>query len=423
LPDQSHRREFVNAAVFTLAIFVVLWLRRPDSLLNAQFWAEDGGVFFREQVLLGFGKALVRPYSGYLHAIPRIIAAAICMLPVRWVPLGFNLCTLSLEAISCSAFFWPCYRKVIASDLLRATCCLVATASIVAGSELIATLSNVQWYLCILSLLLILVTTRRLEIGLTILQVCIAFTAPLTLLYVPFLLWQTKKNSAALKLRPIFHLLALFAQAWIMRQDVSSGPRRIFQFNSLFLATIGGGLSRCLLSPLIGSSFLRNDRDVALFATLAIGLIMGTALAALLTVRLVRSPQIKWLFGAVYIGVGSLLAVMYGRGVAKPFVTLDGLRNYTAERYFFIGACMFIFCCALALETFIQSKNRIIPPVILAFAFAWGTAQNFSANTFQDMHWPENAAKIEKWKAARREHESSQTLSVPINPNLQLVLD
>ncbi len=139
------------------------------------------------------------------------------------------------------------------SDCFRSAarnCCLVAAASVVAGSELIATLSNVQWYLCILSLLLLLITVPRLEIGLTIVQVCIAFTAPLTLLYVPFLLWQATKNRAALKLRPIIHLLALFGQAWIMRQDVSSGPKRIFQLNSLFLATLSSGLSRCVaLAP------------------------------------------------------------------------------------------------------------------------------------------------------------------------------
>ncbi len=129
------------------------------------------------------------------------------------------------------------------------------------------------------------------------------------------------------------------------------------------------------------------------------------------------------MFGAAYVGVGSLFAVMYGRGLVKPFLTIDGLRNYTAERYFFIGACMFIFCLALALQTFVPSKNARIASALLALIFAWGTTQNFAAKMFQDMQWKENAVKIENWEAARRRHQPLNPLAVPINPNLHLILD
>ena len=417
-----HKQEIFTCGAFALALFVLLWLRRPDSLLNAQFWAEDGGVFFREQTLFGFWGALTRPYSGYLHVIPRMITAIVCELPVRWVPLGMNSSALLLEAISCSAFFWPCYRRVIASDMLRATCCLIATTSIVAGNELVATLSNVQWFLCILSLLLILVAGKGFEIALTSLQVCIAFTAPITLLYAPFLAWQLKSNPPRLRLRPLIHLLALLAQCWIMREGLM-GPKPVLRFNSVFLSTFGAGVSRCVIAPLLGWRFLREASDVAFFTTVAVGVIAGTILLTLLSTRLYRTQQMKWLLGAGYVGVGSLAAVLVGRKILSNFLTMEGMRHYTAERYFFIGACMFIFTLALAVDSFLPLRKASLGAPVLGALFAWGAVHNFSADTLTDFQWQENAAKIEQWKAARRRHEKTDTLVVPINPNLHLILD
>lgn len=412
-------RAYLKAVGLIVGLFFVLWLRRPDSLLNAQFWAEDGGVFFREQVVFGLAGTLIRPYSGYLHVIPRLTAALMCMLPVRWVPLGFNLCALTIEAICCGAFFAPCFRKIVESDLLRATCCLVVAASVAAGSELIGTLANVQWFLCILSLLLIFTQTRRMEIPLTVVQVCIAFSAPVTLLYLPFLLWQVKSNPKVLKARPALHAIALVTQALIMRHDVT-GPRPVLKFNTLFVATLNSGLSRCVLSPLMGTSFLKDDSDVALVTKMALALILGVVLATLLC----RSPRLKYLLAAGYVGVGSLLAILYGRGVEKSFLNMDGLRNYTAERYFFVGAALFVFLVATALDTFRHSRKPLIASAALAAMFAFGIYQNFQARTFDDLHWAASAAKIEQWEAARKRHEKVERLVVPINPpNFELVLD
>ncbi len=419
----GYKREVLKSGAFAIVIFLILWLRRPDSLLNAQFWAEDGGVFFREQILFGFWGTLTRPYSGYLHVIPRIIAALMCQLPVRWVPLGFNAGTLLLESISCSAFFWPCYRRLIASDSLRAVCCLCAAASIVAGSELIGTLSNVQWYLCILSLLLILVAGTGMEIGLTALQVCIAFTAPITLLYVPFLLWQLKNNPLRLRVRPLIHLLALLTQLWIMREGVL-GPKPAIRFNSIFLSTLSGGLSRCLLSPLLGWTFLTETSDVAFFTMLALGTILGTIFFTLLAAKLYGTMRMKWLLGAGYIGAGSLLAILLGRKLLNNFLTMEGLRHYTAERYFFIGACLFIFTVALGLQAFLPARKAFLRAFVLAGIFAWGTVQNFSARPFSDLDWPASAVKIERWQTARKRHEQPDKLVVPINPpDLKLILE
>jgi len=139
--------------------------------------------------------------------------------------------------------------------------------------------------------------------------------------------------------------------------------------------------------------------------------------------RLYGTQQMKWLLGAGYLAVGSIAAVLVGRNILGNFLTMLGMRQYTAERYFFIGACVFIFTLALAVDTFLPIRKTAFGVLVLGAIFAWGTVHNFPAKTFIDFQWQENAAKIEQWKVAHERHEKTDTLIVPINPNLHLILD
>jgi len=288
-------------------------------------------------------------------------------------------------------------------------------ATIPAGQELMATLCNLQWYLAILSLLLLVAAGK--EIWMTAIQVCIALTAPVTLLYTPMLLWQLKNNTGRLKLRPGIHMAALFIQASVMRHAAME-PKPPLHFNSLFVATLSGGLSRCVLSPLIGGGFLTEGWDVALVARLALALLGGALLVTLLAVRSYGSPQMKWLLSALYVAIGSLLAALWGRSLEPNFLTMDGLRHSQGERYFFVGACMFIFCLALGLEMLTRWPKPGVSAVVLAAILALGTTRNFVVKPFVDLEWKKNAARIEEWEAKK-----AAPLVIPINPNMTFTLD
>lgn len=395
-------------------MFVLLWLRRPEELLNAQFWAEDGNVFFRDQTLFGFWNAFTLAYAGYFHTIPRLVAATFSVLPVRFAPFAFNFTTLFIEAICCGMFALPQYRKLIESDSLRAVACVAAAVCPVCGWELVGTVCNLQWYLCILSLLLIAyqVKTLKADIALSVVQVLIAVSAPVTLLYLPFLVWQAVKRPGAFKVRPVVHSAAIVLQALIVHHGVR-GPKPKLHFNSFFLGIADSGISRCVLSPLVGSHVLVYGSDAALIAKLTMALCAVTIVFTLAVVKLRHSKGLMWLGVAFYVGAGSLFAMLWGRNELQNFLVMDGLRHYTAERYFLLGTCMFIFAAALAIETFVPYKKKAIA---LAALFLYGGIQNYAAKPLTDLHWAESAAKIEQWKAARHRHEPSAPLSVPINP-------
>jgi hypothetical protein len=137
-------RDLARFLAVAAGLAVLLFLRRPDSLLSPQFWAEDGAEFFYFQF---YGSLpLFKPYSGYLHLAPRAVAALAGLFPVRFAPLIYNIFALALAAL-CSAWFsLPHFRHLVRSDRLRAAACIFIAVMPAAGTVLL-NLTNVQWYL------------------------------------------------------------------------------------------------------------------------------------------------------------------------------------------------------------------------------------------------------------------------------------
>ena len=80
-----------------LSIFVifVLIIRKPSALLNPQFWAEDGTVFFVDAFSSGFSSLSIT-YADYFHTFPRLIAYLGGIFPITSVPFIYNICSLLL---------------------------------------------------------------------------------------------------------------------------------------------------------------------------------------------------------------------------------------------------------------------------------------------------------------------------------------
>jgi len=403
------------------AIFLIFWLRRPECLLHPSFWAEDGSQVFRGQMTLGFWRALIEPHSGYLNTINRLIAGLLSPLPFRWTPAAYSFCAICLQTISCAAFALPNFRWILPSDALRATCCVVAAAAIPTSVELIGTVCNLHWYLSLLSLLLLFIggqqTTRRsVEIGVALIQVVIALSAPTTLLFLPFLLWQLKSKPGWLKVRPAVHLVALCLQVWTMARLPMEGPKPKFHFNTLFLSTLTSGISRCALAPVIGARYLLHDTDVALFTKMVIALIVCVAVLTWAIMRLYRSKQFWFLLSALYVGSGSVLMAMAGRNFGPAFLTADGIKHVEGQRYFWVGACMFIFCVAFILDSLAPRMQPLWAMALMGGIFVVGAVVNFSNPPLNDFDWQGSAARLEKWQAARKRHEKPGVIFLPINP-------
>ncbi len=83
-----------------MATAALLILRRPDAVLHAQFWAEDGVVWFADAYNFGALQALLRARDGYLQTLPRLACAIALWAPLVRAPLVTNLIALVIEALA-----------------------------------------------------------------------------------------------------------------------------------------------------------------------------------------------------------------------------------------------------------------------------------------------------------------------------------
>src|SRR5277367_3476945 len=92
--------------VFFASCCVVV-LRRPDMILHAQFYAEDGAIWFATAYNYGWWRVVFSPYEGYLHLLPRLTAGLALLVPMVYAPLVENLVAIAIQALPVSLLLSP----------------------------------------------------------------------------------------------------------------------------------------------------------------------------------------------------------------------------------------------------------------------------------------------------------------------------
>ncbi len=131
------------------AVALILALRKPDSLQNPQFFAEDGTVFFIGARQLGLS-AILTPYGGYLNLVPRLVAAGASFLDPLWIPASYNGVALCLDVAAVAILF---SRRV---RLPAKPALALAFALVPHTGEVFLSLTNVQWCLALALFLVLL---------------------------------------------------------------------------------------------------------------------------------------------------------------------------------------------------------------------------------------------------------------------------
>jgi hypothetical protein len=150
------------AVFWTLAIAVtgaLLVLRRPDAVFHAQFWAEDGVVWYADAYNLGALRALLHSRDGYLQTLPRLGAMMASWVPLLYAPLVMNLVALIVEALPPLFLVSTRMRNI---GPLRLRCALALLYLFVPNSmELHAIITDAQWNLALLVCLVLIADVPR----------------------------------------------------------------------------------------------------------------------------------------------------------------------------------------------------------------------------------------------------------------------
>ena len=127
-----------SLALFLLS-FGLLFAKSPDALLRPQLWAEDGAIFYAQQLGRSWPQLFV-PYAGYMNFIPRLVAWLLAGVSPAHIPLSYNF-----SAIILSAACITCAVKTM-SPLFGPGVALSAFFLTPDIGDIFGSITNIQWF-------------------------------------------------------------------------------------------------------------------------------------------------------------------------------------------------------------------------------------------------------------------------------------
>jgi hypothetical protein len=413
-PEEADRAgggvPFLAVAAVVMGVLV---LRRPDALFYPQFWAEDGSVFFKEQMESGFLVAVGIHYAGYLHLVPRVIAGLASVFPLRFAPLCYNFVALCLAAVVCAWFSRGEFRRIVRSDGLRALAC-VGFACAPTGWEIVGTVTNLQWYLLWWGYLLWmspLPAGRKGRVAFVGAWAAIGLSAPGAIALMPF--WMVRlvvrrdrgERVACLAcLVPPLLLVSMvdpsevgaITEPFAAAELIFRGVRKLFAWRVVVEALVGE-TDPVHLADRMGDS-------LAYLGFLTV--VVGCALLAVYGSVRVRT----WLVLSAVFVVLYLAVAVVGRPDHVLKVSLYKM-NWGGGRYFFVPLCVVLMGFFAALSVAPRWRKLLVVPILMVLVFS--IVGQFRTPPFEDLRWAEHAALLERAMNEKR----TGWIEVPVNPS------
>jgi hypothetical protein len=194
------------SVVAVLAACLLLW-RGVPRLRDAAFFAEDGQIFFAQAHNCGLA-AFVEPYAGYLHLIPRIIAALLEPFSVTAAPVLYAAAALLVHVVMLTPALSARLDWIIPGQMLRA----VLFALLCHMPPLWEVLGNIANLIFVggISLLLLMLSDDPQSgggrVGELAAVAALGLSGPLIVFFVPWFAWRWQRTRSR-------HSLAVVAVA------------------------------------------------------------------------------------------------------------------------------------------------------------------------------------------------------------------
>lgn len=372
----------------------ILIFRRAELIASPQFWAEDGLIFYTEAYNHGMG-ALSAPYAGYLHALPRIIAAVAARADPLLAPAIFVWSALVLT------LYVAARTQSRRSGLPRHAGFALAVVCVPDTFEVLLLLVNVQWILAA-GFLLLLISRDPQSGGQWAHDVAapllLGLTGPFSIVFSPLFLWRAvvRRTKGSIVIGAVVLLTAVVQAVTIATHPVVMIGEQITPAAAL---TVPG--MRIGASLLIGGLVTTLDFPT-LFEHLLTALTAG-GLAFLVMRRGEDRLERVWLGCALAILLASSL---YRCRYVLPDLSTAGF----GARYFYPPQLVALWLLmALAWDA-----RRAVAATGVALAL-WSFAVNvprLRESPLQDFNWPQHAERLRRGEAAE----------IPINPDWTIKL-
>jgi hypothetical protein len=422
-PDSAPAEHQVAASRFQLVAFqvaiflaglLVLFLRRPDALLNAQFYAEDGARWFADAYHIGW-RCLLLPESGYLQTVSRLIGLFCQLLPFVAAPLAMNLFALSFQILPVNLFLSSRFAEIPLKARLISSLLYLGLPN---SFETHANTTNIQWHLALACCLLLL--SRVPPAGLFrfcewLLLALSVLDGPAGLLLTPvaLIVWWIRRDRHSLG-----SVLALIPGALLQTLVLLlSGTRRPAPNGATltrFIEILGG---QVFLSSILGlRTSIQWYFSHASWLLLAQGLALAIGLAVVAYAFFRATFEIRLFIFYAFLSLSlALIRPVASFGADYPQWQLMETPG-VANRYYFIPMLAFFASLIWIATNSTQTAKfmRLISIAVLAL-LPIGVVRDWRYKPFVDYNFKSFAADFERVAPGTK-------VSIPINPDWHLIL-
>ncbi len=397
-------------SIFSVVIGVLLILRRSDALLNPQFWAEDGNLFFYQAF---YGEASIfTPYQGYFHVIPRVIALFANLFPVVYTPLIYNSLALVLAAICTAWFALPYFRHIINDYKLRiVTCVLIALMPAV--SSVLLNITNIQWYLLIWCSLVCLqpFSGTNSKIAIMCTYLIFVFSSVVTMILTPLWILRAllvpKDRKISIAMTSVHVIYTILISVSLNPVSENQAPIRIFDFLATIMKLI---IARVGMMGLLGPQFMENYIPRSHYTFIIAGISLLILVVALIWRGRSRPSFLIHTSLFAYFIFVSVAMYVFSRN-RHPHEDLYFIVG--GARYFFFGTAIFYIWILNILDKLRSDYLIRYGAIGILILLAFVVKNNiFFVQHFENTDWPRWAAGLEQV----RKSGSKFPFSIPINP-------
>lgn len=405
-------KTIVRSVIVFVVGLLVLFARKPDSLLNPQFWAEDGRNWYADAYNLGSIAALFTTEAGYYQTISRLVAAASLWFPLEYAPLVFNASAILIQ-VGVAMFIVSERCKPILEDI-KARYLMALTYLLLPNSwEVFGNLTNSQWHLALLVCLMIVAAEpatrlgRGFDLGVTALA---AVSGPFCLLLLPIACVQTylvrSRHKATIA---VILALGCLVQAYGLLTTTREVQSALGASFDLFVQIVGRHI---VLGPLVGVRGFARLQSLGLWGSAAAGIATISGLAVAFYLFAKASAQIRLIM--LYAAMICVTALAWPAVTLEPGQWAVIANNPTALRYWFVPG--FAFCLSLIFLLFKQeTKVARYVSASLMLVCLYGVIKDFRIDPLKDLEFRSRAAEFES-------APSGTVVTIPINPDWKMEL-
>jgi hypothetical protein len=406
---ESHGiRPWHHVVIFLLSCTVVV-SRRPDAILHAQFYAEDGHVWFADAYNLGWWHALLRTWASCFQTMPRLGASLALLAPVVYAPFVLNLIAVAFQAFPANLLLssrsapWGSLRFRILLAILYLA--LPNTTEVNTG------ITDAQWPLALSAFLVIAAHTSQSAVGmafdLAVVLLC-GFTGPFCIFLLPIALvlaWTRGESrrwlwAGALAMTSVVQLVSLVI---VKPSGDPFGHREaVMGASAVWFSRILAG--QIYLADLVGWNELAMNSGPGAFIFLVFVAIAGTVIVAACFLKSKLEMRLFLLFSGIILMASLISPTMSSPAGVSVWQKLAGS---PAIRYWFFPTLAFAWTLLWCLHS--PFKVLKIAAAVLLCVMCIGICRDWSHPVFPDKHFEQYAKRFESTPAGA-------VIIIPENP-------